>query len=407
MSLPESLEQAASALAHLADQIRPANGDPLRLLEELNAAEAGELLRWMLGEAASAADELIEAWEDDETGQAVLMGATEEGLAKPGRKLLRRVHHRLRSRGIEVPSAAKPSGPGAGAKRVVRNEDTFEAACLSAPDFRGARVGYLADRHPSGGARLFEIRFDEARGILDFKVYNAGRSKVRGFLRSLSSAQSHSLFDVPRESLCALVRRASLAQPVDRPLPRGFIEWRGRLFSEATEKDPTPGEAVRAALNKDIADLPEETALEVVIGLIAEGEAGPWPPATKWVSDWMDRGREAAKGLEGDARAEAITGFKGELAAALVAETEDDLLRRHLEELAWVHWRGEATGESTSSNELGRTRAASLLRTAELLRTDPAAAERLAGARIEALLAPFFAELEVGDADPADAGTPA
>ena len=37
MSLPESLERAASELGGLADQIRPANGDPHRLLEELNA----------------------------------------------------------------------------------------------------------------------------------------------------------------------------------------------------------------------------------------------------------------------------------------------------------------------------------------------------------------------------------
>ena len=35
MSLPESLERAASELAPLADKIRPANGDPHRLLEEL------------------------------------------------------------------------------------------------------------------------------------------------------------------------------------------------------------------------------------------------------------------------------------------------------------------------------------------------------------------------------------
>ncbi|MBW1885204.1 MAG: hypothetical protein JRJ58_16855, partial [Deltaproteobacteria bacterium] len=62
MSLPESLEQAATELAGLADQIRPANGDPQRLLEELQPDQAGDLLAWILSREFDSAAELVEAW---------------------------------------------------------------------------------------------------------------------------------------------------------------------------------------------------------------------------------------------------------------------------------------------------------------------------------------------------------
>lgn len=379
MSLPESLERAATELTALANQIRPANGDPDRLLEELDQAQAGELLRWILGAEPEAAGELIDAWADSESGQQVLLGVSEEGIAKAGRKLLRRAHHRLRSTGVAVPEAVPtPSAR----RRVVGGQDPFEFANLSTPDFRGARVGYLADRHPSGGARLFEIRFDESRGILDFKVYNAGRSKIRGFLRSLSSARSHRLFEVPREALCALVRRASLAQPIDRPLPSGFIEWRGRLFPEAVEENSTPGGLARVALARERAERKPEEALAEVVELVVEGEVGPWPPPTQWVSDWMERGRDRVEDLEGDALATAIESLTAEIAMDLVDETDADLLSRHLEELAWVRWQMDLP-----------TSAASLLVVADGSTSDPAVAERLARARVESLLAPFFGEL--------------
>ena len=183
MSLPESLERAASELDGLADQIRPANGDPQRLLDELNSDDAGQLLAWILNEEPEAAAEVIQVWGEVDEGAAILLALPDEGIAKVGRKLLRRARHRLRSRGIE---AAAPARAATATRRVGGASDRWQVAHVSTPDFRGARVGYLVDSHPAGGTRLFEVRFDEARGILDFKIYNAGRSKVRGFLRSLT-----------------------------------------------------------------------------------------------------------------------------------------------------------------------------------------------------------------------------
>ena len=108
MSLPESLERAASELGGLADQIRPANGDPHRLLDALNAEQAGQLLAWILNEEPEAAGELILVWGELDAGAAVIQAVPDEGIAKAGRKLLRKARHRLRSQGIEMLTRGEP-----------------------------------------------------------------------------------------------------------------------------------------------------------------------------------------------------------------------------------------------------------------------------------------------------------
>lgn len=384
MSLPESLERAATQLPNLADQIRPANGDPDQLLGSLDPSEAKQLLVWVLAHEFDSAQELVDTWGEWEKGADVLLTVSDaaladEGVSKPGRKVIRKAHHRLRSRGIEVKAeTASPSPP----RRAASVEDPFEAAHLSAPDFRGAQIGYLADRHPAGGARLFEIRFDDARGIVDFRVYNAGRSKVRGFLRSLSAAEAQRLFDVPRVALCALIRRASLAQPADRPLPGGFMEWRGRIFNESLEEEPTPGGLVRAEVEKSGA-LPEvDASVEALIAAIMDGAAGPWPPASSWVSERMDEGRERVVGLEGGALEAGVDEWITEVAGALGAGEDSGLLARRLEELAWVRRQTDGIGD-----------AATLIVAADAIVADEALRLRLAKARVESLFAPFLGEL--------------
>ena len=269
MSLPESLERAARELAALADKIRPANGDPHRLLEELDAEEATQLLGWMLDQEPDDGAELIEAWGEVENGVSAIQAIDDGGIGKAGRKLLRKARHRLRSAGVEVVVQESAQTPR---KKVVQSLDRWQAAHLSQPDFRGTRMGYLVDSHPSGGARLFEIRFDEGRGLLDFKIYNAGRSKVRGFLKSLTENSGRRLFEVERDALRALVWRAARAQPVDRPLPTGYVE-RARLFDDALE-EATPGKQIRTTLG--------EGNRAAGLDTLARGEgrrARPPPPA--------------------------------------------------------------------------------------------------------------------------------
>jgi hypothetical protein len=381
MSLPESLERAASELGGLADQIRPANGDPHRLLDELNAEQAGQLLAWILQEEPDAAEELISVWGEAGAGAAILLAVPDEGIAKAGRKLLRKARHRLRSQGIEV---KLPEQQSKTTRRVSGASDRWQVAHLSTPDFRGARVGYLVDSHPAGGARMFEIRFDEARGILDFKLYNAGRSKVRGFLNSLTKGTGQRLFEVERDPLRALVRRASLAQPIDRPLPTSFVEWRSRLFSDELEGQQTPGDLAREALGTTSGEADSTVGLDTTLAEIRNGQLGPWPPKTIWVSDWMTKGREATEGLEGKARAKAIESWLEQVTESLAKETEPKLLSRHLDEMAWIRWKSEA--------EAG---ARALLAVSESVSNDEEIMRQVSRARTEGLFAAFLAELRV------------
>jgi len=397
MSLPESLEHAASELTNLSDRIRPANGDPHRLLAELEPDQACELLGWILCHEPGAAEELMGAWGETQEGAAVLLAQSEADVPKPGRKLLRKAHHRLRSQGYEVaPSASSAAAPSV--RRVAGSDDRWQAAHVSIPDFRGARMGYLVDPHPAGGARLFEVRFDEGRGVLDFKVYTAGRSKVRGFLRSLTEGHSQHLFEVDRTALCALVRRASLAQPADRPLPTGFVEWRSRLFPESVEQQATPGAEARRAL---AGAAPPATALEDVIEEIRAGRAGPWPPGTTWVSEQMEKGRARVAELADEARAKVIDAWLEQTARALAETSRAGLIARHLEELAWIRWQSERPQEAraliavadalpveTPDETPDETRDAS-----SDSKSSDDAWSRLAQARVEAIFEPFLEEL--------------
>ena len=395
MSLPESLERAASEMAALADQIRPANGDPHRLLDELSSGEGGQLLVWMLSEEPDAAAELIEVWGESDEGAAIVLSVSDEGIPKVARKALRKARHRLRSQGVEAaisPPTSAASSAASETRRTTRRMsnalDRWQVAHLSTPDFRGARVGYLVDGHPSGGARLFEIRFDEARGILDFKIYNAGRSKVRGFLKTLTAGTEQRLFEVDRDALRALVRRASLAQPVDRPLPSAFIEWRGRLFQEDVERYPTPGDLVRDALADRIDSAQAAGELEAVLSEIRNGSLGPWPPKTAWVGDWMSSGRDAVEGLEGEARASAIESWLGEATESLSKETNGSLLAHHMDEMAWIRWRSDAASGALS-----------LLSVSALIAADDEAMNKFSRARVDGLFASFLIDLRVVEED--------
>lgn len=380
MSLPECLERAASELSSLADRIRPANGDPRRLLELLPPTDAARVLAWVLSRDEAAAEELLEAWGEIAEGASVVAAVPEGEIPKAGRKLLRRALHRLRARGLSVAPVEVPVASPV--RRIASVSDRWQAAHLSAPDFRGTRMGYLVDDHPSGGARLFEIRFDPARGILDFKLYNAGRSKVRGFLKTLMAGTNQRLFEVEHASLCALVRRASRAQPADRALPTFFVEWRSRLFSEAVEQEPTPGELARRALGT-AAD--PEKSRELVLGDLRAGRIGPWPPATAWVAEQMERAQKTVGELEGPARGEAIDAWVEAVSRELAESTNAAELADQLAEWAWIEWQRE---------DLERARALLAL-SAELSGNKGDEGNRaLARVRVEAVFGPFLESLK-------------
>ncbi len=386
MSLPECLERAASELSPLADRIRPANGDPRRLLDllapEKSPTDAARVLAWVLAADDAAGAELLEAWSGFPEAAAVVAAVPESDVPKAGRKVLRRALHRLRAQGVAVAATPNVAPAAAPVRRLAAASDRWQAAHLSAPDFRGTRMGYLVDDHPAGGARLFEIRFDPARGILDFKLYNAGRSKVRGFLKTLMAGTNQRLFEVDHAALCALVRRASLAQPADRALPTFFVEWRSRLFSEAVEKSPTPGELAREALG---AATDPAASLERVLADLRAGRVGPWPPPTAWVAERMERGQKSVDELSGPARDEAIEAWVEAVTRELADETDRRGLADQLAEWAWIEWQRE---------DLERARAL-LAVSAELAGAQGAEGNRaLARARVDTVFGPFLQALK-------------
>ena len=61
----------------------------------------------------------------------------------------------------------------------------------------------------------------------------------------------------------------------------------------------------------------------------------------------MDKGREAVEGLEaGSPRGEAIDGWIDDVTEALAADSDQELIGRHLEELAWLRWQSKEEEEA-------------------------------------------------------------
>lgn len=333
MSLADALEAAASELDAQAEQIRPANGDPLRVLQSLDAAGAGRVLRWLLEHRAEDAIELADAWSEEAAGMELLRCASTAALSKPGRRALRRIQHRLRSRGVTLPSPE----PAPTVAKLPRLEEPLSGAWISSLDPGGGRLAYFLEPHPAGGARIFEVVFDDARGILGLEVYQAPRGKARRFLRDLTRRGRFAVCEVPVESARAAVAHAAGHQPADRPLPRGFAEWRSHV-AEAPEGACLPGDLVRVELGAS----PEPALVRRAVELLQEGRIGPWPPGRETLGIVLERIRTAMESplvVSGATRQGRIDDLLSE-AAGEVFDAEGAALAAHrLRESAYVFWR--------------------------------------------------------------------
>lgn len=333
MSLAGALESAAEALPALADAVRPANGDPERLLAALADADASMLLAWLLANQPEAGEDLALAWAESPRGAAPLAAIAEEGLPKRGRKGLRRARHRLRSRGVELPEAA----PMTRLAVLPKLADELATALVSAPDPSGAQLVVIVESNPAGGARLFQSVVDLGRGILEFQVLQANRSQARRLARDLESQAGLAAAHASREALSALLARAAAAQPPDRALPAAFEEWRSRV-ARPPGGTPTPGDEVRAALG-GAADL---AAAREVAARVAAGRLGPWPPSLEALRAIAEKVRQAAESpllvddAQRRAQVEAVVGdaLEGRFAGPVGEQTS-----QRLEEAAYVEWR--------------------------------------------------------------------
>ena len=386
IGLPEALERAASALPRVADTIRPANGDPGQLARGLGAEDAVSVLTWLLENEPAAGEELALAWGEDAATADPVLGLTPEALPKIARKSLRRVLHRLRSRGVAVPEAP----PVATVAKLDPLDEAIDEARVTAFDPHGVRIAYLASDRAGGGVRLFELALDEARGVLEFDVFEAGRSRARRFLKSAETRDHWPAVSAPSVSVRALIARAAARQAADRSAPRGFNEWRSRLC-EAPAGTRTPGELAREALGAGAVDR------ALVSGWVRDGALGPWPPPIERVQPLIERLDELSKGVvivSGPARREQVDRAVDDALAAIYPPDERDRIANLFEETAYVWW------------QIGReSDARQALAAAADFRTCEPRANPVARAMIERLLSPALLRARA-ESDPAPAGGP-
>jgi len=380
MSLAGALERAASALEPDADAIRFANGDPDRLAASLDAEAAARVLAWLWSHEPGDGDALASAWSETEEGRERLLALQEDALPKAARKGLRRIRHRLRARGVDVPRAA----PTPTVATLPRVEDDLEAALVSPLDPYGARVVYLVEPAPSGGARLFEIVLDPERGITECAVYNAGRSGTRKFLREVQNRSRFAALPVPPVAARRLLARAAGAQPEERPLPRDFSEWRSRLTRTGPDAR-TPGEMARDALGT-------EGSVARAVELVREGRIGPWPPGEHVLRPLAERLQGLAAGplvLSPAQRRERVDQVLGEALGEIYDAARQQGLRERLEESAFVLWKRGLEEEARAC-----------LAAARRFGDTAPADEPVARALLEAALAPLLERLRSDEEPP-------
>ena len=333
MSLAEALEAAASALRKDADVIRPANGDPVRLLSSLDSAAAARVLGWMLTHRPRDGAELADAWVDEPTAAEIILTLDDGPLPKAGRKVLRRVRHRLRSRGVEVAEEA----PEPMVSSLPPIEDEISGGYVTPIDPGGTRIAYLLESHPSGGARLFEVVIDDRLGVVGCQVYSSGRSKVRQFLREVTGRAHFAAAEAPADSVRGLIARAIAVQPADRSLPQGFSDWKGHL-TNVQEDAPTPGELVRKALGDD----PAGSDLQPAVELVKEGRVGPWPPsqdALKGLAEQLEETISSPLIVSGATRREQIDAGIREFLEKAYTEADAAGEAHRFRESAYVFWK--------------------------------------------------------------------
>lgn len=381
MSLADSLETAAAALPAVADSIRDANGDPNQLLATLDPTAAVSVLAWMLANEAEAAAELASSWVEDERGTGPLLQVEGKQLPKPGRKILRRALHRLRSRGIAAP--AEPSAAGRVA-RLPAIDDDLGAAYVTGLDPRGSRLVFVVESNPSGGARLFEALIDDLGGIVDFQVYSAGRSRVREFVKEATRRSGPQAVSVDPEAAKLLIARAAAAHPADRPLPRAFTEW--RLYLAPADGVKTPGESF--AHEAGVAE-PSLAQQSRVAEMIRDGSLGPWPPE-------RDVLKQVAEAVSSDAPSVLVVSASTQ--QARIDAVIDDAVKKLFDEAhsARTATRFEETAYVFSGGGRDEDAHACLAAAAELRGERP---EQSPAARsmVETLLAPLLESLRARD----------
>ncbi len=292
---------------------------------------------------------------------------------------MRRALHRLRSRGEAVP---EPERREVVATLPAVDED-LGAALISVLDPAGARMAYLVEANPAGGARLFAVALDELLGVTEVEVFSAGRSKIRKFMGEFARRDDFPAVEVPPDAVRALIARTASRQASDRPLPRGFSEWRARI-AEPPEGAATPGELAREALGSEVGDASEE--LRRAEALLRDRVLGPWPPDRAALHEIAQRLSEASAGVvivSGGARQAQIDSVLDDAVEQLYAGDVGERTACRFDESAYVFWKREQPREARAC-----------LTAASAFRSGDSAHRKLARAMLDIVFAPLLRSVE-------------
>jgi len=382
IGLPEALERAASALPKLADAIRPANGDPGQLTDALDAEAARTVLAWLLEHEPASGGELALFWADELEDASPLLALDPDTFPKPARKALRRALHRLRSRGVAVPTESAP----ATVAKLAPMDEAIDEARVTGLDPSGARIVYLANDRAGGGVRLFQAVIETQRGVLELEVFETGRARARRFLRDAEQRDPWPAVAVPPVTARALIATAAENQPRERSAPRAFVEFRSRLC-DAPPDTPTPSDLVREALDEP--DITAADALDRAAAWFGTGELGPWPPPRERVDGLIERLQEISKSVvvvSGSAREEQVDTALTDALEDVFDETQRERIARQLEETAFVWWRTGRDAEAQTA-----------IAAASAFRTTAPSENRAARGMIEVLLKPAIENARSGE----------
>ena len=203
--------------------------------------------------------------------------AAERAADRVRRKRVRRMLHRLRSRGVDVGSALR-AGSVPGLRPIAREAERAFATFI---DPGGQRLLFLLVPVRSE-TRVYEVLVSDVRGVLQVGRFEARRREARGFERELRSRDG--VFEIPAGGARALI--AGFARVEAGPGAGGVAPGVDpvlltELLAGARAGGPVPGELARERLSgRELSGSSAERALRV---RFERGRLAAWLPATSVV----------------------------------------------------------------------------------------------------------------------------
>jgi hypothetical protein len=260
---------------------------------------------------------------------ATLLAALEPLAGPPAlRKAVRRSLHRLRQRGVDVPTAPAPAPP-----RPARPADGAIEGLVSAVDGRGDRLVWLVRTAPAGDVVLLAAQLNEPGGLVDVQLAEPSRKQLRAARRQLEREAGVRLVTADWRVLDALVVEAHGRVPdAGRPRARDYLRARPRLTADPPA---APAEPVSARVAP-----PEGDEAAALVGtsaaLLNEPELRSWWPAPDAVAPIVERIAAAQESPLVVSRAAQEERLREEIAGATRTLVPPDVFARRLAGTAYV-----------------------------------------------------------------------